>query len=59
MRVTFNIADLRYSDFAVNEVGLDGEVIVLKDITYDAPSMLEKTDDPKHAQPKQVHHPLS
>ena len=36
--IVCNIADSRYSDFVVNEVGLDGEVIVLKNTNYERSS---------------------
>lgn len=36
--------DGRYEDFVVNEVGLDGQVIVLKNTAYDSPSNTTKQD---------------
>ena len=30
------LTDIRYSDFVVNEVGLDGQVIVLKNTKYES-----------------------
>ena len=41
--------DSRYEDFVVNEVGLDGQVIVLKNTKYDSPSngKHERSNDEK------------
>ena len=39
------MVDSRYSDFLVNEVGLDGEVVVLKNTKYDYPDKHRNSDN--------------
>lgn len=36
--ILWYISDVRYSDFIVNEIGMDGEVVILKDTAYENPS---------------------
>jgi hypothetical protein len=46
--------DSRYEDFVVNEVGLDGKVIVLKNTQYDSPSNLKQDRSSNGEKPAKV-----
>jgi len=46
--------DSRYEDFVVNEVGLDGKVIVLKNTQYDSPSNPKQDRNSNSEKPAKV-----
>jgi hypothetical protein len=52
--VETNQTNIRYSDFVVNEIGMDGEVVLLKNTQYKNPAIVNRKDNDKSPKTEKV-----
>jgi hypothetical protein len=49
-----NYTNIRYSDFVVNEIGMDGEVVLLKNTQYENPANVNRKEKDKPPKAEKV-----
>jgi hypothetical protein len=49
-----NQTNFRYSDFVVNEIGMDGEVVLLKNTQYENPAIVNRKHNDKSTKTEKV-----